>query len=147
MLSQIVSLEYKTKAYLGIQNLGCHYKISGCHFDTQNRLKNTALVATITKVRSAKTATHLLHHSQCLAWLTVSGSQTILNATRIWVWWTSRDPSLKQHMKKIVIVWMIFGSKLLCSFSMSAIYSSLKYLCFRQTQRSSGTCKLTKTPG
>jgi len=86
MLSQIVSLEYKTKAYLGIQNLGCHYKISGCHFDTQNRLKNTALVATITKVRSAKTATHLLHHSQCLAWLTVSGSQTILNATRIWVW-------------------------------------------------------------
>jgi len=30
-------------------------------------------------------------------------------------------------------VWMDFDSKLLCSFSVSGIYSLLKYLHFRQT--------------
>jgi len=37
-------------------------------------------------------------------------------------------------MKKITIVWMIFDSNLLSSFSMSAIYFFLKYLCHRQTK-------------
>jgi len=36
---QFVLLQYKTKPYLGFQNLGCHSKILGCHFDTQKRLK------------------------------------------------------------------------------------------------------------
>ena len=31
----------KAKPHLGFQNLGCHCKILGCHFDTQNGLKNT----------------------------------------------------------------------------------------------------------
>jgi len=38
-LSQIVLLQYKAKSYLGFQNLGCHCKILGCHFDTQKRLE------------------------------------------------------------------------------------------------------------
>jgi len=41
----MVLLQYNAKPYLGFQNLGCHYKILGCHFDTQKRLKKT-LVAT-----------------------------------------------------------------------------------------------------
>ena len=42
---QFVLLQYKAKPYLGFQNLGCHCKILGCHFDTQKRLrKNTVLV-------------------------------------------------------------------------------------------------------
>jgi len=39
MLSQVVLLQYKAKPYLGFQNLGCHYKMLGCHFDIQKRLK------------------------------------------------------------------------------------------------------------
>ena len=35
---QIVLLQYKAKPY---QNLGCHCKILGCHFDTHKRLKIT----------------------------------------------------------------------------------------------------------
>jgi len=27
-------------------------------------------------------------------------SKLFLSATQIWVWWTPRDPSLKQRMKK-----------------------------------------------
>ena len=38
-LSQFVLLQYKAKPYLGFQNLGCHCKILGCHFDTQKDLK------------------------------------------------------------------------------------------------------------
>ena len=30
----------------------------------------------------------------------ISGSQPFLSATQIWVWWTPRDLSLKQRMKK-----------------------------------------------
>jgi len=41
--------------------------------------------------------------------------------------------------EKIMIVWMIFGSKLLSRFSISGIYSFLKYLHDRQTQTSSGS--------
>jgi len=41
-------------------------------------------------------------------------------------------------MIKIIIAWMIFSSKLLSSFSLSAIYSFLKYLHYRQTKTSSG---------
>jgi len=36
---QIVLLQYKAKPHLGFQNLGCHFKILRCHFDTQKRLK------------------------------------------------------------------------------------------------------------
>jgi len=36
------------------------------------------------------------------------------------------------------MTWMIFGSKLLSSFLMLAIYSFLKYLRYTQTQTSSG---------
>ena len=36
---QIVLLQHKVKSYLGFQNLGCHCKILGCHFDTQKQLK------------------------------------------------------------------------------------------------------------
>ena len=39
---QIVLPQFKAKPYLlGFQNLGCHCKILGCHFDTQKRLKET----------------------------------------------------------------------------------------------------------
>jgi len=65
-------------------------------------------------------------------------SQTFLSMTQLLVCWTPRDPSLKQRMKKIMILWMIFGSKLLSSFLMLAIYSFIKYLRYRQTQTSSG---------
>ena len=41
-------------------------------------------------------------------------------------------------MKKIVILWMIFSIKSLSSFSPSAMYSSLKYLCYRQIKTRSG---------
>jgi len=50
----------------------------------------------------------------------------------------TRDPNFKQHMKNRIMVWMSFGSKLLNSFSMSAIYSFLKYLRYRQTKTSTG---------
>jgi len=46
---QIVLLQYKAKPYPGFQNLECHCKIIGCHFDTQKRLKKS------------------LHQSTCLA--------------------------------------------------------------------------------
>ena len=65
-------------------------------------------------------------------------SQTLLSTTQIWICWTGRYPCLKQHMIKIIVVWMIFSSKLLSSFSLSAISSFLKYLCYRQTKTSSG---------
>jgi len=64
-----------------------------------------------------------------------------LRATQIWVWWTPRDQSLKQCMKKMIAC-MIFGSNLLRSFSMLAIYYFLKFLRSRQTQTSSGTLEL-----
>jgi len=48
--------------------------------------------------------------------------QTVLSATQIWVWWTPGDPSLNQRMKKLLDVWMIFGSKFLSSFLLSAIF-------------------------
>ena len=70
-----------------------------------------------------------------------SGSQTSLSATQIWICWRPRDPCFKQHMIKIIIVWMIFSSKLLSSISLSAIYSFLKYLRHRQTKTSSGNGK------
>jgi len=31
---QFILLQYKAKPYLSFQNLGCHCKILGCHFDT-----------------------------------------------------------------------------------------------------------------
>ena len=34
------------------------------------------------------------------------------------------------NMTKMLIVWMIFGSRLPSSFSISALYSFLKYLCY-----------------
>ena len=66
-----------------------------------------------------------------------SGSPIFLSATQISTWWTPRDPNLKQHMDKIMIVWMIFSSKLLSSFSVSASYFFLKYLRYRPTKTSS----------
>jgi len=39
-----------------------------------------------------------------------------------------RDPRRKHCIKKILIVWVAFGSKLLSSISKSEIYSFLKYL-------------------
>jgi len=38
-LSQIILLQYKAKPYPDCQNLWCHCKIVGCHFDTKNGLK------------------------------------------------------------------------------------------------------------
>jgi len=38
-LPQIFLLQYEGKPYLDFQNLGCHCKILGCHFDTQKWLK------------------------------------------------------------------------------------------------------------
>ena len=70
----------------------------------------------------------------------VSGFQDFLSATQIWVWWTPRDPSRKQHMKTLMIVyWMIFGNKLLRSFLVPETYSFLKHLHYRHTQTSSGS--------
>ena len=40
---QFVFLQYKVKPYLGFQNLGCHCKILGCHFDIQIRLKKALI--------------------------------------------------------------------------------------------------------
>jgi len=37
---QIVLLQYKAMPYLGFQNLGCHCRNLGCHFDTSKRLKH-----------------------------------------------------------------------------------------------------------
>jgi len=39
------------------------------------------------------------------------------------------------NMKNALIAWMIFGRKFLSSFSLSAIYSFLKYLRYTQTQQ------------
>jgi len=48
---------------------------------------------------------------------------------------SNNDSNLKQLMKKIMIVLMIFGSKLLSLFSMSAFHSFLnKYPSYRQRQ-------------
>ena len=44
---QFVLLQYKAKPYLAFQNLRCHHKILGCHFDTHKRLKKT-LASTLT---------------------------------------------------------------------------------------------------
>jgi len=44
-----------------------------------------------------------------------------------------------------MIVWIIFGSKLLCSHLMLTIYFFLKYLPNRQTQTSSGNVENTVT--
>jgi len=49
-------------------------------------------------------------------------SQTFLSTTQIRVWWPPRDPSHKQCMEKILIVWMIFGSKLLSSFGAKIVF-------------------------
>jgi len=49
-------------------------------------------------------------------------------------WW----PKPQTTYEKIMMVWMIFDSKLLSSFVMLAIYSFLKYLRNRQPQTSSG---------
>ena len=38
---QIVLVQNKAKPYLGFQNVRCHFKILGCHFDTQKRLKKS----------------------------------------------------------------------------------------------------------
>jgi len=49
-----------------------------------------------------------------------------LSLTGIWVCWTSCDPNLTQrmlNMRKMLIVWKIFGSRLLSSCSVSAFYS------------------------
>jgi len=45
-LSQVVLLQYKAKPYIDFQNLGCHCKSLGCHFDTHQRLwkKNWAII-------------------------------------------------------------------------------------------------------
>jgi len=42
------------------------------------------------------------------------------------------------NMKELMNVRMIYGSKLLSSFSMSGIYSFLKFLHYRQAHTSSG---------
>ena len=47
---QIVLIQYKAKPHLGYQNLGCHCKILGCHFDTQNGLKNTGRIHNCKKI-------------------------------------------------------------------------------------------------
>jgi len=57
------------------------------------------------------------------------------------LFWARLKSELGEHLAnqashnvlKIMIAWMIFGSKLLSSFLMSAIYSFLKYLRYRQT--------------
>ena len=74
-----------------------------------------------------------------------SGSKTVSNVTEIWVRWTFCDPSLKHRMLtwQKLIVWRIFDSRLLSSFSMSALYSSPKYLCYT-TNRHRPTDKFEK---
>jgi len=57
-----------------------------------------------------------------------SPNLNLLNASR----------PMPQATYDIISVWMIFSSKLLSSFSLSAIYSFLKYLRYRQTKTSSG---------
>jgi len=61
--------------------------------------------------------------------------QNFLSATQIWICQKPRVPCLKQHMIKIIIVWMILSSKLLGLFSLSAIYSFIKYLHYRYWDR------------
>jgi len=50
------------------------------------------------------------------------------------LFWARRK--LQTGFEKVKIVWMIFGRKLLRSFSMSAIFSFLKYLRDKQTSSS-----------
>ena len=69
--------------------------------------------------------------------LQLLSSQTFLRMTQISLANTSW-PKPQTTYEKILIVWMIFGSKLLSSFLMLVIYSFLKYLHYRQTQTSSG---------
>ena len=49
--NRFTSVQSKTK-YLGFQNLGCHCKSLGCHFDIQKRLKNTACNIKVTKLKA-----------------------------------------------------------------------------------------------
>jgi len=63
--------------------------------------------------------------------------QNFLSATQIWICRKPRDPCLKQHMIKIIIVWMILSSMLLGLFSLSAIYSFIKFLHYRHWDRQS----------
>jgi len=51
---QFVLIQYKAKPYFGFQNLGCHCKILGCHFDTQKLLEKhctTVSIRSQTKLR------------------------------------------------------------------------------------------------
>jgi len=62
---------------------------------------------------------------------------------------TYSDSILKEHMKTILIVWMIFGGKLLSSFLMLEIYSfTVRNLlfCLRYRQTSSGNIENLTTP-
>jgi len=45
-------------------------------------------------------------------------------------------------MTKILIVWMVFGSKFLSSFLMSTIYSFLKYLRYDRHRQAVVTLKI-----
>jgi len=41
----------------------------------------------------------------------ISGPQSFLSATQIWVWWTPRDPSFKQpmFMKNVIIIGLLLA--------------------------------------
>jgi len=74
-------------------------------------------------------------------------SQTFLSMTQIRVWWPPRDPSLKQCMKKILIVRMIFGSKLLSSFAVSHLRVSAIYTLFSSIYATERQAVVTRDAG
>jgi len=57
---------------------------------------------------------------QCVA--TIQRFLNVLRTTHSWVLWTPRGPRRKHRIKKILIVWVTFGRKLLRSISKSEIY-------------------------
>ena len=77
--SQMVLLHYKAKPHLGFQNLGCHCKILGRHFDTQNGLKNTG-----NKESFAVTLSECTDFTTSLAWL-ATDSCASRSYTHIWL--------------------------------------------------------------
>jgi len=75
-------------------------------------------------------------------------SQTFLSTTQIKVWWLPRDPILKQNMKKILIVRMIFGSKLLQSwFALSHLRVSRIYTLFSSIYATERQAVVTRDAG
>jgi len=75
---------------------------------------------------------------------TTAVPKVFFSEAQIWVWWTPRDPRRKHRIKKILIVWVTCGSKLLSSIPKSEIYTFLEYLCATERHRQAGDVENTQ---